>query len=131
MPVEMTRLRFEELVAQALDEVPPQFAKAMDNVVVLVEDPDPNCPFGAKEVGLTFEEVLKADVAAKPGVQALQQKLLETRYNLQPKLDPEASTPPIAMKPPSTCTHSSPAIGCFSNSRTHDSGKMVTMWNSA
>jgi predicted Zn-dependent protease with MMP-like domain len=38
MPVEMTRLRFEELVAQALDEVPPQFAEAMDNVVVLVED---------------------------------------------------------------------------------------------
>jgi predicted Zn-dependent protease with MMP-like domain len=38
VPVEMTRLRFEELVAQALDEVPPQFAQAMDNVVVLVED---------------------------------------------------------------------------------------------
>ncbi|MGC7093035.1 metallopeptidase family protein [Amycolatopsis lurida] len=38
MPVEMTLARFEELVAEALDEVPPQFAAAMDNVVVLVEE---------------------------------------------------------------------------------------------
>jgi predicted Zn-dependent protease with MMP-like domain len=36
--VEMTLLRFEELVADALDLVPAQFAQAMDNVVVLVED---------------------------------------------------------------------------------------------
>ncbi|MFD9892062.1 metallopeptidase family protein [Amycolatopsis sp. NPDC059027] len=38
MPVEMTRRRFEELVSEALDEVPPEFAEAMDNVVVLVEE---------------------------------------------------------------------------------------------
>ncbi|MFE0022113.1 metallopeptidase family protein [Amycolatopsis sp. NPDC059021] len=38
MPVEMTRHRFEELVSEALDEVPPEFAEAMDNVVVLVEE---------------------------------------------------------------------------------------------
>lgn len=38
MPVEMTRHRFEELVSDALDEVPPEFARAMDNVVVLVEE---------------------------------------------------------------------------------------------
>ncbi|QFU85426.1 metallopeptidase family protein [Amycolatopsis sp. YIM 10] len=38
MPVDMTLARFEELVAEALDEVPPQFAAAMDNVVVLVEE---------------------------------------------------------------------------------------------
>ncbi|MBB5072465.1 metallopeptidase family protein [Saccharopolyspora gloriosae] len=38
MPVEMTRVRFEELVADALDLVPEQFATAMNNVVVLVED---------------------------------------------------------------------------------------------
>ncbi|PRX47901.1 putative Zn-dependent protease with MMP-like domain [Prauserella shujinwangii] len=38
MPVEMTRQRFEELVSDALDQVPPEFAEAMDNVVVLVED---------------------------------------------------------------------------------------------
>ncbi|MFD8499384.1 metallopeptidase family protein [Amycolatopsis sp. NPDC059657] len=38
MPVEMTRHRFEELVSEALDELPPDFARAMDNVVVLVEE---------------------------------------------------------------------------------------------
>ncbi|MGH3451895.1 MAG: metallopeptidase family protein [Haloechinothrix sp.] len=37
MPVRMTLPRFEELVAEALDEIPPEFAAAMDNVVVLVE----------------------------------------------------------------------------------------------
>ncbi|HKS48126.1 MAG TPA: metallopeptidase family protein [Amycolatopsis sp.] len=38
MPVEMSTARFEELVAEALDEVPAEFAEAMDNVVVLVEE---------------------------------------------------------------------------------------------
>ncbi|MGH9093759.1 MAG: metallopeptidase family protein [Acidimicrobiales bacterium] len=33
--------RFEELVAAALDEVPPALTRLMDNVVVLVEDTDP------------------------------------------------------------------------------------------
>lgn len=42
--VDMTLLRFEELVADALDLVPPEFAKAMDNVVVLVEDRNPEEP---------------------------------------------------------------------------------------
>ncbi|WP_028851589.1 metallopeptidase family protein [Thermocrispum municipale] len=37
MAVEMSPQRFEELVAEALDQVPPKFAAAMDNVVVLVE----------------------------------------------------------------------------------------------
>jgi predicted Zn-dependent protease with MMP-like domain len=32
----MTRRRFEELVADALDAIPPELAAAMDNVVVLV-----------------------------------------------------------------------------------------------
>jgi len=34
----MTRRRFEELVAEALDTVPPELTDAMDNVVVLVAD---------------------------------------------------------------------------------------------
>jgi predicted Zn-dependent protease with MMP-like domain len=34
----MDRERFEELVGEALDEVPPQLLDLMDNVVVLVED---------------------------------------------------------------------------------------------
>ncbi len=38
MPAEMSKQRFEELVAEALDLIPPEFASAMNNVVVLVED---------------------------------------------------------------------------------------------
>ncbi len=33
--------RFEELVAAALDEVPPELTALMDNVVILVEDDPP------------------------------------------------------------------------------------------
>ncbi|TDV50980.1 metallopeptidase family protein [Actinophytocola oryzae] len=40
----MTRQRFEELVGDALDLIPPEFAKAMDNVVILVEDREPENP---------------------------------------------------------------------------------------
>ncbi|MDR7301887.1 metallopeptidase family protein [Haloactinomyces albus] len=41
MPVEMTRTRFEELVTDALDLIPEELARAMNNVVVLVEDRNP------------------------------------------------------------------------------------------
>src|SRR6187455_718230 len=34
----MTHRRFDELVADALDTIPPEFTRAMDNVVVLVDD---------------------------------------------------------------------------------------------
>ncbi len=37
----MTRERFEELVAAALDEIPPELARLIDNCVVLVEDDPP------------------------------------------------------------------------------------------
>jgi len=40
--IEMTRDQFEELVAAALDQVPPELADLMDNVVVLVEDEPPS-----------------------------------------------------------------------------------------
>jgi predicted Zn-dependent protease with MMP-like domain len=40
----MTRDRFEELVGDALDLLPPDFAAAMDNVVVLIEDRNPDEP---------------------------------------------------------------------------------------
>lgn len=40
----MSRARFEELVADALDTVPRRFMAAMSNVVVLVEDADPESP---------------------------------------------------------------------------------------
>ncbi|GGK09162.1 hypothetical protein GCM10010123_43770 [Pilimelia anulata] len=41
MAVEMSRARFEELVAEALDDVPVALMALMDNVVVLVEDDPP------------------------------------------------------------------------------------------
>jgi predicted Zn-dependent protease with MMP-like domain len=40
----MTRARFDELVSDALDTIPAELARAMDNVVVLVEDRDPDDP---------------------------------------------------------------------------------------
>lgn len=38
MPVRMGAERFEELVGDALDLIPPELARAIDNVVILVED---------------------------------------------------------------------------------------------
>ncbi len=44
-PVEMSRAEFDELVAEALDLIPPVLARHMENVVVLVEDePEPGMP---------------------------------------------------------------------------------------
>ncbi len=43
----------------------------------------------AKKPMQTFEETMKQDVADKPKVMEAQKKLLESRYNLEPKLDPE------------------------------------------
>ncbi|MCM6776886.1 metallopeptidase family protein [Nocardia sp. CDC159] len=37
MSVRMSEARFEELVADALDMIPPELARAIDNVVVLIE----------------------------------------------------------------------------------------------
>lgn len=42
--MEMSRTRFEELVADALDLLPAEFARSMSNVVVLVEDRNPEEP---------------------------------------------------------------------------------------
>jgi len=41
VPVEMSRDRFEELVGEALDEVPAELLGLMNNVVILVEDEPP------------------------------------------------------------------------------------------
>jgi predicted Zn-dependent protease with MMP-like domain len=40
--VEMSRDRFEELVGEALDEVPEELLGVMNNVVILVEDDPPH-----------------------------------------------------------------------------------------
>jgi len=39
--VKMTRAEFEEAVVDALDQIPDELAKLMDDVVVLVEDDSP------------------------------------------------------------------------------------------
>lgn len=44
MPVRMDPERFEDMVAAALDLIPPELAAAMDNVVVLVADRHPSEP---------------------------------------------------------------------------------------
>jgi predicted Zn-dependent protease with MMP-like domain len=44
--VDMSRERFEELVGEALDEVPAELLKVMNNVVILVEDIHPEAGFG-------------------------------------------------------------------------------------
>jgi cytochrome c peroxidase len=46
-------------------------------------------PLNAQRPLQTFEEIAQADVAAKPQVMAAQQQLLESRYNLTPKLHPQ------------------------------------------
>ena len=48
-------------------------------------------PLGATKLGMTFEEIYKAAVAEKPKVLARQKKLLESRYNLEPRFDPTAT----------------------------------------
>jgi predicted Zn-dependent protease with MMP-like domain len=40
--IEMSRQRFEDLVAEALDQVPEELASLIDNCVVLVEDDAPD-----------------------------------------------------------------------------------------
>lgn len=42
MAVEMSRAQFEDAVAQALDDMPPELVRHMDNVVVLVEEEPPD-----------------------------------------------------------------------------------------
>jgi predicted Zn-dependent protease with MMP-like domain len=44
VPVSMSTQRFDELLGDALDLIPPELAAAIDNVVVLVEDRDPEDP---------------------------------------------------------------------------------------
>ncbi|WP_328389801.1 metallopeptidase family protein [Nocardia sp. NBC_00416] len=44
MPVEMSEARFEELVADALDLIPAELTRAIDNVVVLIEPRNPDDP---------------------------------------------------------------------------------------
>ncbi len=47
--IDVSREAFEELVAEALDSLPPELAKLMDNVAIFIED-DP--PRGENLLGL-------------------------------------------------------------------------------
>ena len=47
-------------------------------------------PLNADRPNQTPEEIMKKEIANKPNVMAAQRKLLETRYILEPKLDPQA-----------------------------------------
>jgi len=46
-------------------------------------------PLNAKRPMQTAEEIMREDVAARPAVMAAQQRLLESRYDLSPRLDPQ------------------------------------------
>ncbi|MBX3444860.1 MAG: cytochrome B6 [Planctomyces sp.] len=48
-------------------------------------------PLNSDKPMTTFEEIFEKESAAKEGVMQAQRQLLETRYNLEPKLDPEAT----------------------------------------
>jgi cytochrome c peroxidase len=47
-------------------------------------------PLGAMKPGMTFDDIYKAGVAGKPKVMATQRALLQSRYILEPRLDPVA-----------------------------------------
>ncbi len=49
MPVDVTEERFEDLVGDALDGLPPEIAAMLDNVAVLVTDGHPGSPLGLYE----------------------------------------------------------------------------------
>jgi cytochrome c peroxidase len=59
-------------------------------------------PLGAMKPGLTFDELYRTLSANKPRVTARQRKLLESRYDLTPRLDPNAKMSrgkPLAVGP--------------------------------
>lgn len=59
-------------------------------------------PFNAPKPFTTFEEVKKKESAAREEVMAAQRKLLESRYNLKPKFDPQVTMSrgkPVPMGP--------------------------------
>ena len=47
--MELTHREFEELVADALDQIPPELAKLMDNVVITIQDESPEGLLGLYE----------------------------------------------------------------------------------
>ncbi|MEU4419173.1 metallopeptidase family protein [Actinoplanes sp. NPDC024001] len=58
VPVDMSRERFEELVGEALDEVPVELLSLMNNVVFLVEDLPPD---GGDDLLGLYEGIAQTD----------------------------------------------------------------------
>ncbi|ACB73633.1 hypothetical protein [Opitutus terrae] len=86
-------------------------AKAPPSSTAFAEQPDKGemrgfdfarDPLNSREPMQNPQEIVQADIAAKSGVMAAQQRLLESRYNLTPRLDPEAKMSrgkPLAVGP--------------------------------
>ena len=86
-------------------------AKAPDSSPVLKQQPDEGQikgfdfardPLNSKKPMQSAEEIMAEDKAMKPKVMEAQRKLLESRYNLTPRLDPEAKMSrgkPLAVGP--------------------------------
>jgi cytochrome c peroxidase len=82
-------------------------------------------PVGAMKPGLSFDEVYKALVAAKPGVMTTQRQLLEGRYDLKPKCDPSITMSrgkPLVMGPTARLPEGMDwdAMGALSPQEIHD-----------
>lgn len=59
-------------------------------------------PLDSPKPMMTFEEIMKKDISEKPKVMEAQRKLLSSRYNLTPKLDPTVKMSrgkPVAVGP--------------------------------
>ena len=65
--MEVSRERFEELVAQALDGIPEQFTKAMRNVAVFVEDVPADPHLLGLYVGVPLTERTTSYAGVLPG----------------------------------------------------------------
>lgn len=96
-PREVARTRPEQQQGE-LDR-PDRFHpdRTLDSSKALVQQPDKGRvlgfdfardPLNAPRPMATLEQIMAADIAAKDGVMAAQRALLETRYDLAPRLDP-------------------------------------------
>jgi len=86
VPVEMSRERFEALVDAALDDIPEEIARLVDNVVVLVEDEAP--PDDPDLLGL-YDGVALTERAANHSLE-LPDRIFVYRLNLLDMCETEA-----------------------------------------
>jgi predicted Zn-dependent protease with MMP-like domain len=75
--IDISRERFEELVSDALDTVPPELADLMDNVVIFVED---EAPADDPELLGLYEGIPLTERDASYGAGTLPDRILIYRY---------------------------------------------------